>query len=43
MLQEIFDSLHHSTISDNFSSYPVKKYILNKYSFFEHNFEHFLK
>ena len=43
MLQKIVDSLYHCTFSDNFPSYPVEKYILNKYSYFEHNFEHFLK
>ena len=42
MLQEIVDSLYHNTFSDNFPSYPVEKYILNKYHFFEHNFEHLL-
>ena len=42
MLQEIVDSLYYNTFSDNFPSYPVEKYILNKYHFFEHNFEHLL-
>ena len=43
MLQKIIDILHSSTIGDNSFSYHFKEYLLNKYSFFEHYLNTFIR